>query len=721
MYAPGSEQGGNYNEWVEIYNSGNSTIDLTSWTIDGKDFDNVNITPGEYLVIAEKLIGEGSFESYYGNDDGVWNEIDANFSAVDSKLISLDDTQGEVILSNGTVNIIIPYNREMGADGNNKTLEKNKDGEWKESIADGGTPGEQNSNYYFSYDYSVLEITEVMADPSGNDDAVKPLGEWVEIYNSGNGPVHLEGLALYDEYDDHKLPITEANILNGLELCGGCYTVIYRDGDKDFELSGTTEDKVRLFVGSSKGFLIDSFSFTGSMEGMSWSKFDEEWYLTKPTPGKENVYTAGCDWSLDLETANSIFQGSDLDFNVVVSRNFGWSQNVTVKGKIEDIFGELVKEYSPWTNKEVTTTNSKSYSPNLQEGIYQISFWIESLVCNDLEESNNKIVKLIAINPQYKETDSSLEIEKLYLGNDKEAEWADQFTAKVNIYKGDESKYSVRLWAEMGDEKVSKTTKVNVYDEYKHYPLTLPLQLEPNCHNKIDDGKATLVVEAFGLRAEQGFNIKGIDEDVCKDYLDYVNELEKEKDKSQKQNSYQIIEMPLSVTSGEVFKVKVQLLNDDKAHDYQAWSYAYRGRKCYSCLESTVERNDNTKKVALNPGEAKIVEFLLKIDENIEEGEYKLKVKINKDGQKTNKELTEAFYVEEALKKMEEEKAFVLLLDGAEEESAFSSLSAEKEKVVNSLTGMVIYESSSEKAKKAIPYLLIVILGLLCFILIKRR
>ena len=87
---------------------------------------------------------------------------------------------------NGSMIDSVNYLSSWGARGNNKTLERNKFGEWKESIVLGGTPGGKNSVYDFSYDFSVLEITEVLGDPFGDDEALKPLGEWVEIYNSGS-------------------------------------------------------------------------------------------------------------------------------------------------------------------------------------------------------------------------------------------------------------------------------------------------------------------------------------------------------------------------------------------------------------------------------------------------------------------------------------------------------------------------------------------------------
>ena len=51
-----------------------------------------------------------------------------------------------------------------------------------------------------------LEITEVMPNPDGDDDAIAPEGEWVELHNSGFEAVNLSGYLLRDS-QHHELPV----------------------------------------------------------------------------------------------------------------------------------------------------------------------------------------------------------------------------------------------------------------------------------------------------------------------------------------------------------------------------------------------------------------------------------------------------------------------------------------------------------------------------------
>src|SRR3989338_5970405 len=345
MYAPGQCSDSDC-EWIELYNSGAEEVNITDCYLDEKRLEGV-VSPGEYFVVVRN---EEGFKSNFNDLEYI---LERKIT-----LKNPDSDEEEKLVLNGTewCDDTVVYTGEL-ANNNNKTLEKNREREWKESLYDDGSPGEKNSNYDFSSDYSHLKITEIMADPDGDDDTLKPQGEWVELYNSGEEPLYLGGLVLYDDDDSHELRLTDSNA-DTLELCAECYTVVYRDGDSDFDLS-KTDDKVRLATGYplSNYALIDTISFSNAQEGMSFSLFEEGWVQVVPTPGKKNKYTAGCDWEVQIESDNSILEKEDFAFAVRVKRNFGFKDTLTVRGEIQDFFGEAIKEYSPWTNADIATSS----------------------------------------------------------------------------------------------------------------------------------------------------------------------------------------------------------------------------------------------------------------------------------------------------------------------------------------------------------------------------
>ncbi len=126
-------------EWIELYNDDEQSIDLNNWAIDGKTIGNKSIAGKSYFVIARELLDGAdsdteSFESYWGNNDGIWDE---NFSATEVTLsLKEEDT---IILTNGLNSEEFSYNKSFGGK-NGKTLERISLTEWQQGPFD-GTPG----------------------------------------------------------------------------------------------------------------------------------------------------------------------------------------------------------------------------------------------------------------------------------------------------------------------------------------------------------------------------------------------------------------------------------------------------------------------------------------------------------------------------------------------------------------------------------------------------
>lgn len=136
-------------EWIELYNSG-GTIDLSEWQLNSNALSGTLLS-GEFVVVAKELTDGSdtdtdSFESIWGNNDGVWDEQDG-FMAIDGSF-SLANSAGSVNLSSGLVSEYLAYESSWGANGNGMSLERvnfsmpNTMENWNESI---GTPGKWNS------------------------------------------------------------------------------------------------------------------------------------------------------------------------------------------------------------------------------------------------------------------------------------------------------------------------------------------------------------------------------------------------------------------------------------------------------------------------------------------------------------------------------------------------------------------------------------------------
>lgn len=117
--------------YIELNNNGLNSVDLTDWKTQAesgaswRDFGDLTIAAGEYIIIVEKLTGTNSYEIYYGNGDGVWNSADASYNAVDGNLNSgLNDNGGTASIKDGTGTIwnTFSYGSSYGANGDGNSL-----------------------------------------------------------------------------------------------------------------------------------------------------------------------------------------------------------------------------------------------------------------------------------------------------------------------------------------------------------------------------------------------------------------------------------------------------------------------------------------------------------------------------------------------------------------------------------------------------------------------
>ncbi len=139
-------------EWVEIYNTASSSIDLTGWKFNDVSNHGLNIPPknggqgsiilsaGSYAIIADDAV------MFLADHPGFTETV------IDT-VMSLNNTQATLLLSDNTNTAIdtVSYTKDWGAVGNGKTLERTDTvfptdvTHWRESTQDGGTPGLYNS------------------------------------------------------------------------------------------------------------------------------------------------------------------------------------------------------------------------------------------------------------------------------------------------------------------------------------------------------------------------------------------------------------------------------------------------------------------------------------------------------------------------------------------------------------------------------------------------
>ena len=147
----------------------------------------------------------------------------------------------------------------------------------------------------------TVVINEIVSNPSTGED-------WVELYNTGDERIYLEGLTLQDDASD---PWT----FEGLSIAPKAYLVVTCDGLNE---NGSTSFKFSkdgdTLVFAVDGETIDSVSFGALEEDQSWGRLPNgtgEFQTLKPTPGAENEEEGGvepsdCESDIEIIKANLI-------------------------------------------------------------------------------------------------------------------------------------------------------------------------------------------------------------------------------------------------------------------------------------------------------------------------------------------------------------------------------------------------------------------------------
>jgi hypothetical protein len=565
-----------------------------------------------------------------------------------------------------------------------------------------------------------LVINEIMADPISDE----TLNEWIELYNDESITINLSNFIIGDDKDNDSI---EGGLYDqeGTLIAPFSFAIITDEATRVYNNFNVSSDAIRLYVddaaiGNGLGNsgetiylydgnnnLIDKKTYNRTTEDLSWALLNNNLNKANPTPGFTNDETllSSCDYSVEFILAKTVFENSsDFSFRIRASKVSGSSTNFTMRAKIEDLNGKLIKEYRPFTNQPITKQRtSTEFTPNLVEGK---SYFIDSNItvqCNDTKENNNFDTRIITIKGEPLRDDSSIDIEKVFdLGTDNKAKFGQTIRIKLNAYKGNTNKKSVAVWIQDNkDSRLSKQSKTNLELKYTNYSLTLPVQIKPNCDEDFGNDDYTIVAKGLDSEDEEELEIEDLTESMCE-----IKIIES-KPFSAKKFNFVIQDFNENIEPGKEFSTKIMLDNNNDADvPIKVWSYVYRGSKSYSG-----EREENMKEFILKANSLHIVELNNLVDD-ADQGTYKLKVIVNKNNQKTNNEMTKDILVSTKLKDDTIEN-----LDDEETEINENLIT------VNSafMNKGLIYESTTEKAKKLIPIFLIILSVMINIVLIWKR
>jgi len=285
-------------EWVELYNSGTSAVDLKDWKfIEGNDTtvitNSILIGGKSYLIVARKLVtatgDSGSFEGFWGNSSGVWGDFPSeNFPVLEAKM-TLTNSGGTVILIDPDGNLqSFSWNKDFG----DKTswekinpLRTDSLNNWSAcSLPSGSTPGKINSVTPVENDLTFQGISVLTSLIVPNIDfnleiKIQNLGtelsqvNFLNIYDDLNFDQNLEeSEKIISQLNIPAIAVNQTYLLNvTLNLPSGNYRLYFELGADDKIYNNLNSLDVKV------GYLLPDIIINEIMAAPDLSKNQTEW------------------------------------------------------------------------------------------------------------------------------------------------------------------------------------------------------------------------------------------------------------------------------------------------------------------------------------------------------------------------------------------------------------------------------------------------------------
>lgn len=284
-------------EWLEIYNSGPESIDLTGCKLNDGDTETNHgfNAPPENNSRGQMTLASGSYALLADDAATVAADLPGYSGTIIDTVLNLLNSAAEIKIldKDGVIIASTAYSKDMGGDGNGKTLEWNGTA-FAESLADGGTPGATNgtsapstpepsssplssptpeSSRAPAYQFSKeIFIAEFLPNPETSQK------EWLELFNAGNQIVDLSGWWL-----DDANSVRTQSIPEGTKINPGEYLVL------TFENSLLNNDGDKIKLVWPDGQFVHVISYGEAKKGWSASRLETRWlWSNQPTPGEPN-------------------------------------------------------------------------------------------------------------------------------------------------------------------------------------------------------------------------------------------------------------------------------------------------------------------------------------------------------------------------------------------------------------------------------------------------
>ncbi|MEA3515218.1 MAG: lamin tail domain-containing protein [Nanoarchaeota archaeon] len=434
---------------------------------------------------------------------------------------------------------------------------------------------------FLATDSSALQITEIMFNPDGSDSG----REWIEIYNNNSKEINLSGMTFYESETNHKTESINAKYI----LYPKQYAIIV--------------DKLQLFLEDYPW--LEQYNTTES----NITLFDSSFSLVNT-----GEYIA-------LKINNT--ELTSLNYTTVL-------QNTSIDEGFSLCFKNLTWEKS----------NCPGGSPGLADCLNQSANLSNSTTNNQTDENitEEDFISGNATNNNICDITLNIETEKTILENKEKIKFKHRLTNAIDTKKYN---YTIKYWIEDIFNTTIKEKRNTTNANKKQWTPSIKAKLSvaflravvyPECNDtNLSNNYAEMMLIIKHPEYEEE-----VEECDCKEESSSTEESSTPAKQRKPDIEYSLHNLPKSITQNSTLSFNATIINnDDKEHEIILYSYAYRGNKCIS---GDGNRTLNTIGFMIKPENSRTIELNNTINDP-KPGEYKIKLVVNKDRQKTNKQL----------------------------------------------------------------------------------
>ena len=251
-----ADQDGEYDDWIELYNNGSSSIDLGGYYLSD---DSTDITQWQFPT--GTVIAANDYLIVWADNDENQTGLHANFKlSASGEDIVLADAAGVILdcISYPSQVTDESYGRSPNGTGSFQSMHASYNAENISSVV---VVSDVVINEFMASNASTI------ADPDGEYD------DWIELYNNGSTAIDLGGYRLTDDVSDLSLFEFPA----GTSIAAGGYLIVWADKDTlqsgyhaYFKLSSSGET---IYFVDPSGNILDEISYAAQLDDFSYGRY----------------------------------------------------------------------------------------------------------------------------------------------------------------------------------------------------------------------------------------------------------------------------------------------------------------------------------------------------------------------------------------------------------------------------------------------------------------